>query len=139
MNIDKVIKKESDKKLFHLLYRMPEDNSLFYTDDISYIVGIHKNLSWIWTKENISLENIKEIVKILKNKNIKEITCKNELYITIRKLLEIKNINKINFYECTNINNKKRFNHQLKSICFIYLHNLLKLHTTKDHDYTLKK
>ena len=72
MNIDKVIKKESDKKLFHLLYRMPEDNSLFYTDDISYIVGIHKNLSWIWTKENISLENIKEIVKILKNKNIKE-------------------------------------------------------------------
>ena len=108
MNIDKVIKKESDKKLFHLLYRMPEDNSLFYTDDISYIVGIHKNLSWIWTKENISLENIKEIVKILKNKNIKEITCKNELYITIRKLLEIKNINKINFYECTNINNKKR-------------------------------
>lgn len=108
MNIDKVIKKESDKKLFHLLYRMPEDNSLFYTDDISYIVGIHKNLSWIWTKENISLENIKEIVKILKNKNIKEITCKNELYITISKLLEIKNINKINFYECTNINNKKR-------------------------------
>ena len=62
MNIDKVIKKESDRKLFHLLYRMPEYNSLFYTDDISYIVGIHKNLSWIWTKENISLENIKEIV-----------------------------------------------------------------------------
>ena len=85
MNIDKVIKKESDKKLFHLLYRMPEDNSLFYTDDISYIVGIHKNLSWIWTKENISLENIKEIVKILKNKNIKEITCKNEQYNTISK------------------------------------------------------
>lgn len=48
---------------------MPEDNSLFYTDDISYIVGIHKNLSWIWTNENISLEKIKEIVKILKNKN----------------------------------------------------------------------
>lgn len=108
MNIDKVIKKESDKKLFHLLYRMPEDNSLFYTDDISYIVGIHKNLSWIWTNENISLEKIKEIVKILKNKNIKEITCKNELYITISKLLEIRNINKINYYECTNINNKKR-------------------------------
>lgn len=108
MNIDKVIKKESDRKLFHLLYRMPEYNSLFYTDDISYIVGIHKNLSWIWTKENISLENIKEIVKILKNKNIKEITCKDELYITISKLLEIKNINKINYYECTNINNKKR-------------------------------
>ena len=83
-------------------------DSLFYTDDISYIVGIHKNLSWIWKKENISLENIKEIVKILKNKNIKEITCKDELYITISKLLEIKNINKINYYECTNINNKKR-------------------------------
>ena len=108
MNIDKVIKKESDRKLFHLLYRMPEYNSLFYTDDISYIVGIHKNLSWIWTKENISLEKIKEIVKILKNKNIKEITCKDELYIIISKLLEIKNINKINYYECTNINNKKR-------------------------------
>lgn len=108
MNIDKIIKKESDKKLFHLLYRMPEDNSLFYTDDISYIVGIHKNLSWIWTNENISLEKIKEIVKILKNKNIKEITCKDELYIIISKLLEIKNINKINYYECTNINNKKR-------------------------------
>lgn len=87
---------------------MPEDNSLFYTDDISYIVGIHKNLSWIWTNENISLEKIKEIVKILKNKNIKEITCKDELYIIISKLLEIKNINKINYYECTNINNKKR-------------------------------
>ena len=40
MNIDKVIKKESDKKLFHLLYRMPEDNSLFYTDDRRYIVRI---------------------------------------------------------------------------------------------------
>ena len=108
MNIDKIIKKESDRKLFHLLYRMPEDNSLFYTDDISYIVGIYKSLSWIWTKENISLEKIKEIVKILKNKNIKEITCKDALYITISKLLEIKNINKINYYECTNINNKKR-------------------------------
>lgn len=97
------------KRFFFLPIIEKEKDSIFITDKNNYAIG-KSNVTWIWTKEDISKEKIEEILKILEDIIGTEpitITCCKKLLDEIKQIWNITNEKKIKYLECNELKDIK--------------------------------
>lgn len=106
--------KEKDK--FYLLNLIAKtEGSLVYSDKNSYIIGRSREglPTWIWTKDNISREEIKDLEDDLSYylaKGNNKITCKKELYEILKKDYVTSDYFEMGYYTCKEVIKPERLN-----------------------------
>lgn len=100
-----------DKYEFHLFYKMIGKDSLFLSDNETYCLGRGKEEfpTWVWTEDNLSLEKVKEVERLLKLYYLvldeNKLTCKKELYEHLKKdLTGLKDYFEMGFLLCQKLN-----------------------------------
>lgn len=110
LNLLEIKEFAKDKYKFHILFKiLQSEEKLIYTDHKNYIIARSaKNYPvWIWTKDEIELEKIHEVIELL-NEFIDEtetkITCKEELYTKIKDSYNIATYFELGFLVCKKLN-----------------------------------
>ena len=114
MKVPKEYKLEKDS--FYILEMIRNNKtSLCFSDQENYLIGRYKEglPTWIWTKNNISQEKEKEVIKLVKENYLKEIspfTCKKELYKVLQKSFQTTDYFEMGFLSCEKLNDIKLAN-----------------------------
>ena len=103
-----------DREKYSLVYKMlKSDSKLFLTDEENYLLarGTVGYPTWVWTKDNLSLEKLQEVVKLLKEnyllEDVNKFTCKKEVYNYFEKELDAYDYFEMGFLLCNKLNDVK--------------------------------